>query len=138
MDKGIETLLGKIFDEPKKSVVGVMTGRLLDDWGKLSYEKSLLNMKRHIAAESFAVNFFLRRKGDWWNPASMVDRTIKAYEIERAEERKSFDRQQKILEDKEQSLWNLTFEKFSLKPSDRHTVAIDSGEVFRCEVSADA
>lgn len=136
MLKGLETILRDAMGlKEEKTVVGVMSGQLLNDWREFSFQKSLLSMQRRMSLEQFAMEFFERRVGEWWDRESMVERTTAAYKSERAAAIAEFECRKAGIDALRERLWKLTYETFGLNPDDSHSNSIDTGEVFKAEVN---
>lgn len=139
MRKGLEALMRNVLGlKEEKSVVGVMSGQLLKDWREFAFQKSQLNMQRRLSLEQFALEFFERREGEWWDRDGLVEQTSAAYKSERAAEITEYECRKAGIDALEERLWKLIYETFGLNPNDSHSTNMDTGEVFKSEVKLDA
>ncbi|OUS70275.1 hypothetical protein B1748_28995 [Paenibacillus sp. MY03] len=135
MLRGLESLMRDVLGmKEQRTLVGIMTGQLLEDWREYAFQKSRLAMQSQLSIEQFAMEFFERREGEWWNRDDMSERASVAYKSERAAEIVDFNLREEKIDALEKSLWQLTYEAFGLDPEDSHSNSMSTGEVFKIEV----
>lgn len=139
LGRGIANLLRDVLGaNEQRTVVGVMTGELLEDWREYAYQKTQLEIQKTVSVNVFGLEYFERRSGDWWDKDGIVIRTFEAYKTECADKLADFVRRDKGLSEFESELWKRTYDIFGLDPDDNYTTSIGTGEVFRIEVKLGA